>query len=284
MNLARVETLGVGVIRAAPAFRSCRQTDVGRDYAVRDGVLVALRSPVLAIHGGAGRTRRPHAGRRLRHARHWRPRCVRAMRVAGGQAGTHAVAAAIVVLEDAPMFNAARCSPGGRNELDTSIWTAPAAQAGAAAALHRVKNPSCWRAIMGARPVMMVGEGAEIFAGGGIALVIVRFHRSDGGSCSARWKPRKAPQTQADAGGRPTSYRGRGRAGQRHLAAGTSTGGMTNKRCGRVIDSPIIGAGTGPTTTARSRPAGAGASAPPRTRSARACDWPATASPAPPTA
>jgi beta-aspartyl-peptidase (threonine type) len=96
-----------------------------------------------------------------------------------------AVTAAITVLEDAPQFNAGRgavFTHDGRNELDTSIMDGATGKAGAAAGLHRVKNPILLaRAIMDkSKHVMMVGDGAETFAKEqGIALVDPSYFRTE---------------------------------------------------------------------------------------------------------
>ncbi len=257
MNLDHVETIGVGVesVLYLPSGRVDKPM-FKRDYDVRNGVLVALQSPVLAIHGGAGVERGDLTPEEEVAARKALEAALRAghAELQAGKLALDAVAAAIVVLEDAPMFNAARgavFTHDGRNELDTSIMDGASGKAGAAAALHRVKNPILLaRAIMErSRHVMMVGEGAEIFAGEqGIALVDPSYFRTE-----KRWQQlqrtleaEKAPQTQVDTGGK--AYFGTVGAvaldNNGHLAAGTSTGGMTNKRYGRVGDSPIIGAGT----------------------------------------
>ena len=162
--------------------------------------------------------------------------------------------AAIVVLEDAPQFNAGRgavFTHDGKNELDAAVMDGASLRAGAVAGVHTVKNPiALARAVMEkSRHVMMVGAGAETFAKTqGIALVDPSYFRTE-----KRWqqlqkalKEESAGQAHADI----ETAKHFGTVGavaldsQGHLAAGTSTGGMTNKRYGRVGDSPIIGAGT----------------------------------------
>jgi len=260
MQQARVETLGVGTGSVlhlpdgrvdAPMFE--------RQYAVRDGVLTALGAPVLVIHGGAGvepgdLTKEEEVAARA--ALETALKAGHAKLQAGGSS-VDAVAAAITVLEDAPQFNAGRgavFTHDGRNELDTSIMDGATGKAGAAAGLHRVKNPiTLARAIMDkSRHVMMVGDGAEMFAKEqGITLVDPAYFRTE-----KRWKAlQKALAEEKNAQASNTSLELPGKAyfgtvgalaldAQGHLAAGTSTGGMTNKRYGRVGDSPIIGAGT----------------------------------------
>ena len=123
-------------------------------------------------------------------------------------------------------------------------------RAGAVAGVHHIKNPVLLaRAVMEKSPhVFMVGEGAEAFAKSvGFELVDPAYFRTD-----ERWKQlqdvlKSEAKGQKAALGRMIHYGTVGavaldQAG--HLAAATSTGGMTNKRYGRVGDSPIIGAGT----------------------------------------
>ncbi|WP_331488473.1 isoaspartyl peptidase/L-asparaginase [Luteimonas rhizosphaericola] len=230
-----------------------------RRYAVRDGVLVARDAPRLVIHGGAGVERGDLTPEEEAAARAALAEALRAghAALAGGKPALEAVTAAITVLEDAPQFNAGRgavFTHDGRNELDTSIMDGASGRAGAAAGLQRVRNPILLaRAIMDrSRHVMMVGEGAERFAQeAGVALVEPSYFRTE-----KRWqqlqralqddsKPHAAlpgPELPGKAyfgtvGALALDAQGR-------LAAGTSTGGMTNKRYGRVGDAPIIGAGT----------------------------------------
>ncbi len=261
MNLARVEVVRVGVDSALelPSGRIEKPLSTRR-YAVRDGVLVALDSPLLVLHGGAGVERADLTPEEATEARKALEAALRAGHAAltSGKTAVDAVAAAIVVLEDAPQFNAGRgavFTHDGRNELDTSIMDGATGKAGAAAGLHTVKNPILLaRAIMDtSRHVMMVGEGAETFAREqGIEQVDPSYFRTE-----KRWNYlQKVLKEEADAQARhevlpePPGKAYFGTVGalaldsQGHLAAGTSTGGMTNKRYGRVGDSPIIGAGT----------------------------------------
>jgi beta-aspartyl-peptidase (threonine type) len=170
-----------------------------------------------------------------------------------GGASLDAVTKAILVLEDSPRFNAGKgavFTHDGKNELDSAIMDGASLRAGAIAGVHRVKNPVLLaRAVMEKSPhVFLTGDGAEAFAQTvGIELVDPSYFRTD-----ERWNQLQ-DALKAEAAGQQSSL-GRAihygtvgavaldRAG--HLAAATSTGGMTNKRWGRVGDSPIIGAGT----------------------------------------
>ncbi|MGY1522032.1 isoaspartyl peptidase/L-asparaginase family protein [Luteimonas sp. A482] len=226
-------------------------------YAVRDGVLVVQDAPRLMIHGGAGVEPGDLTPEEEAAARAALAQALRAGQaaLAAGRPALDAVTAAINVLEDAPMFNAGRgavFTHDGTNELDTSIMDGATGKAGAAAGLRRVRNPiTLARAIMErSRHVMMVGEGAERFAKEqGIALVDPAYFRTE-----KRWQQlqkalRDDSKPHALHPASPASaYFGTVGAvaldAQGNLAAGTSTGGMTNKRYGRVGDAPIIGAGT----------------------------------------
>lgn len=230
-----------------------------RRYAVRAGVLVALDAPTLVIHGGAGVEPGDLTAAEETEVKRALEAALRAghAKLQSGATSLDAVTAAITVLEDDPHFNAGRgavFTHDGRNELDTSIMDGATGRAGAAAGLHRVKNPiTLARAIMDrSKHVMMVGDGAEMFAKEqGIALVDPSYFRTE-----KRWKALQnalKEEAQAQASNVPLVLPGKAYFGtvgalaldaQGHLAAGTSTGGMTNKRYGRVGDSPIIGAGT----------------------------------------
>ena len=261
LHLSRVEVIGVGAgsILHLPSGR-VEQPIFEHRYAVEHGVLKALDQPQLVIHAGAGVEKGDLSPEEAAAARAVLETALRAghARLHAGAPALDAVTAAIAVLEDAPQFNAGRgavFTHDGRNELDTSIMDGASSKAGAAAGLHRVKNPILLaRAILDhSRHVMMVGEGAEKFAAEqGIELVDPAYFRVE-----KRWQQlQNALQTEASAQARHEAlpelpgkaYFGTVGAlaldAQGRLGAGTSTGGMTNKRYGRVGDSPIIGAGT----------------------------------------
>lgn len=212
-------------------------------------------TPVLVIHGGAGVIRKdltPETEKLVRADLETALKAGYAVLRDGGTS-LDAVGKAIVVLEDSPRFNAGKgavFTHDGRNELDSAIMDGATLRAGAVAGVHRVKNPVLLaRAVMDKSPhVLMVGDGAEAFAQSvGIELVDPSYFRTD-----ERWKQLQDALKEEAAGqksslGRMIHYGTVGavaldKAG--HLAAATSTGGMTNKRYGRVGDSPIIGAGT----------------------------------------
>ncbi|CAN5404076.1 isoaspartyl peptidase/L-asparaginase [soil metagenome] len=181
-----------------------------------------------------------------------------------GKTSLDAVEIAIRILEDSPLFNAGKgavFTNDGKNELDSSIMNGKTLAAGAAAGLHHVKNPiTLARAIMERSPhVMMVGDGAEKFAKEkGIEIVDEKYfwtqERWDGlqkiltEEKAKAGDPKKVSQSATPEFERP--YNKFGTVGavaldrNGDLAAGTSTGGMTNKKYGRVGDAPIIGAGT----------------------------------------
>ena len=213
----------------------------------------------LVIHGGAGALPRADMTREreaaVRAALTQSLTAGAAILRAGGSS-VDAVAASVVVLEDSPYFNAGKgavFTNDGRNELDASIMDGSTQQAGAIAGVRRVRNPVLLaRAVMEkSSHVMLSGTGAKEFARSiGMRLVDPKYFRTE-----ERWQQlqdalRKEKQpAQANASAEDaTMYLGtvgavaldqRGK-----LAAATSTGGMTNKRWGRIGDSPIIGAGT----------------------------------------
>ena len=167
-----------------------------------------------------------------------------------GGSSLDAVEAAIRVLEDNPLFNAGKgavFTHEGTNELDASIMDGKTLNAGAVADLQHIRNPiSLARMVMEKSPhVMLVGDGAETFARKmGMPFVDQKYFYTN-----ERWqslqkekaKTSPAPMSDKDRHGTVGAV-ALDKAG--NLAAGTSTGGTTNKQSGRVGDSPIIGAGT----------------------------------------
>jgi L-asparaginase / beta-aspartyl-peptidase len=184
-----------------------------------------------------------------------------------GGSSLDAVEAAIRLMEDAPVFNAGRGAAFTREktiELDASIMSGNERRAGAVAAVSRIKNPiSAARAVMEkSGHVLLIGPGAEKFAEEtGLELKDLDYFKTPSRLRALEEKlrrERRASQSEKDNSlAVPTSTL-EGRAEDRHLgtvgavaldesgnlAAGTSTGGITGKRVGRVGDSPIIGAGT----------------------------------------
>jgi len=170
--------------------------------------------------------------------------------LAGGGTSLDAVQSAIVILEDSPLFNAGKgavFTHEGTNELDASIMDGGTMKAGAVAGLKHIKNPiRLARLVMEKSPhVMMAGEGAEAFAKeqGGIEFVDQKYFYTD-----RAWKALQdalAAEKKAAPGDDHHGTVGAVALDQHgNLAAGTSTGGLTNKRFGRIGDSPVIGAGT----------------------------------------
>lgn len=222
-------------------------------------------NPVLAIHGGAGTILKTNMS--PEREAEYREVLTQALKrgykdLAQGGASLDAVEAAIRILEDSPLFNAGKgavFTAEERNELDASIMDGATLEAGAVAGVTTVRNPiSAARAVMERSVhVMLSGAGADSFAQSvGLITVDPSYYFTE-----RRWKAlqerkqEEALRTDTSNGRLPKkgstsagSYLGTvgavalDRFG--HLAAGTSTGGMTYKRFGRIGDSPVIGAGT----------------------------------------
>jgi beta-aspartyl-peptidase (threonine type) len=213
----------------------------------------------LVMHGGAGTMARGDMTPELE--REYRATMAEALRaghgvLAQGGSSLDAVIAAIVILENSPLFNAGRgavFTADGTNSHDASIMDGATLRAGAVAGVGTVKNPiRLARAVMESSPhVMLSGEGAETFARErGLETVDPKWFYTE-----RRWKQLEAAR-ERETGATPDA---RAAASNVHkfgtvgvialdpsgrIAAGTSTGGMTNKKWGRIGDSPIIGAGT----------------------------------------
>jgi beta-aspartyl-peptidase (threonine type) len=160
-----------------------------------------------------------------------------------------AAIAAVVVLEDNPLFNAglgAVLDRDGVATLDASVMDGRTLGAGAVSGLKHVRNPiELARLVMDDSPhVMLVGEGAEEFARfQGVELVSNEYFRTPVRQAQLQRLLKGASEKENDL----VAFGTVGAVAldaQGNLAAATSTGGMTGKRWGRVGDSPIIGAGT----------------------------------------
>ncbi len=158
-----------------------------------------------------------------------------------GGASIDAVEVVIRCMEDNPLFNAGKgavFTSEGKNEMDASIMTGEDLNAGAVAGVTDIRNPiSAARAVMEqSKHVILAGEGASVFAEEvGLEIVDPSYfytkHRFE--SLQRALEKEKHGTVGCVALDR-----------NRNLCAGTSTGGMTNKKYGRIGDSPIIGAGT----------------------------------------
>ena len=224
--------------------------------------MTAQANPVaIVIHGGAGRIDRDALTperERLYHATLEQSLRAGHAIVKGGGSALDAVEAAIVIMEDAPVFNAGKgavFTAEGKNELDASIMDGRALQAGAVGGVTTVKNPiRASRAVMEKSPhVLFTNRGAEKFASdNGLEMVDPKYFFTE-----RRWKQvqkwlkQQKAKTKSQAAAEPDRHADYFSTvgcvaldANGNIAAGTSTGGMTGKRFGRIGDSPIIGAGT----------------------------------------
>ncbi len=207
----------------------------------------------LAIHGGAGTLPRSQAGTEI-EAR-YKEGLSEALEagyatLSAGGAALDAVMQAVQTLENNPLYNSARGAVftwDGRNELDAAIMSGSDLRAGAVCGVLHIQNPVLLaRAVMEqSEHVMLAGAGAEEFAlAHGFTLVPQSyFHTPE------RWQQLERIRS-GDKSISPLTISHLGTVGavaldsHGHLAASTSTGGMTGKRYNRIGDSPIIGAGT----------------------------------------
>lgn len=227
---AKMRTLST-IIMIAVIFLSCTREESGY---------------TIVIHGGAGNITREKIS--VQREQEIRERLDTALQVgtkilSSGGSSIDAVESVIRILEDSPLFNAGKgavFNNAGQNELDASIMEGKNLNAGGVTGVHDIRNPiSAARKVMEESPhVLLMGEGASIFARvHGLVMVDPGYFRTE-----RRWEDLQR-QLKKD------SVEKYGTVGcvaldmQGNLAAGTSTGGMTNKKYGRIGDSPIIGAG-----------------------------------------
>jgi beta-aspartyl-peptidase (threonine type) len=228
---------------------------------------------ILVIHGGAGTILKKNMTPEMEAD--YREKLTEALQAGydvlkKGGSSMNAVEAAIVVMEDSPLFNAGKGSVfthDGKNEMDAAVMDGKTLAAGAVAGVHTIKNPiKGARAVMEKSPhVMMIGVGAETFANEqkleivdpsyfydeirwqqlqkAIKKKVIAMDNSDSTNITppAKTDTTKVTEDKPDKHGTvgAVALDSKG-----NLAAGTSTGGMTNKKYGRVGDAPIIGAGT----------------------------------------
>ncbi len=216
-------------------------------------------STALVVHGGAGTIVKGQMTPELEEQ--FRAK-LKAALLAGqailqeGGSSLDTVEAVLMILENSPLFNAGKgavFTAEGRNEMDAAIMDGASGKAGAVAFVTRIKNPiTAARAVMErTEHVMLAGVGADAFAASqGLELAEAEYFYTE-----RRWNQLQEAREKEDAaetgkvsedskapylgtvGALALDQDGR-------LAAATSTGGMTNKRYGRIGDTPIIGAGT----------------------------------------
>jgi beta-aspartyl-peptidase (threonine type) len=222
---------------------------------------------VLVIHGGAGTILKKNMTPEKEAA--YTAALTEALKagyaqIKAGKTSMDAVEATIHVMEDSPLFNAGKgavFTHDGKNEMDAAIMDGKTLAAGSVAGVTTIRNPiSAARAVMEkSEHVMMMGKGAEAFAKeAGLTIVDPSYFYTP-----ERWKGLQKALAEdsvkavldhsekkslklgilnkdykfGTVGAVALDHKG-------NLAAGTSTGGMTNKKYGRVGDAPIIGAGT----------------------------------------
>ena len=219
----------------------------------------------IVIHGGAGTILRKNMTPETEIA--YREKLKEAIQTGyqvlkNGGTSLDAVTKTINVMEDSPLFNAGKgavFTHEETNEMDASIMDGKTLNAGASAGTRTIKNPiDLARAVMDQSPhVMLSGKGAETFASEhGLDIVDPSYFYTDRRFESLQ-RIKESQNTELDHDDKKTAFYDAdikdskfGTVGcaaldkYGNLAAGTSTGGMTNKRWGRIGDSPIIGSGT----------------------------------------
>ena len=213
----------------------------------------------LVIHGGAGTIRRENMTPEREKV--YRETLAVALETGyavleNGGTSLDAVIASIKIMEDSPLFNAGKgavFTSEGQNELDASIMDGSNLMAGAVAGVTTIRNPitAAYAVMTKSEHVMMAGPGAEKFAEEqGLEIVdpsyffdslryrqLKRVQQREGKREAYLHDPYSNDKKFGTVGAVALDKSG-------NIAAGTSTGGMTNKRYGRIGDAPIIGAGT----------------------------------------
>lgn len=249
-------TRWISIMLIAFMLPSC----AGREHRERrTSERVARPEWALVIHGGAGVSKSLSDPEGYRESLRQALTIGRAVLNRGGSS-TEAVIAVVKQLEDDPRFNAGRgavFTSEGTCELDASLMDGNTLQCGAVSGVTTIKNPILLaeRIMTESKHVFLVGRGAETFAEEqGLERVENSYFQTD--RRRHQWEKRRAradrdgsnPATPSRDVEEPVKKMGTVGAvaldRDGNLAAATSTGGLTNKRYGRVGDSPIIGAGT----------------------------------------
>ncbi len=241
-----------------------KSADKSDGQAMMDSVSTEKADFAIVIHGGAGTILKENMTSEKEQA--YKEVLEKAIRTGyeilkEGGSSLDAVTKTINVMEDSPLFNAGKgavFTNAETNELDASIMDGATLNAGASAGTTNVKNPiDLARAVMDNSPhVMLAGKGAETFAREqGLEMVPPGYFFTESRFNSLQ-QIKESEKVELDHDNKQAFYDTGikdykfGTVGcaaldkNGNLAAGTSTGGMTNKRWGRVGDAPIIGAGT----------------------------------------
>jgi beta-aspartyl-peptidase (threonine type) len=214
----------------------------------------------IAIHGGAGTISKKNLSPEMERA--YKDKLTESLMkghalLKAGGTSIQAVEAAIKILEDSPLFNAGKGSvfnSEGEIEMDAAIMEGQFLKAGAVAGLKRIKNPICAaKVVMEKTPhVFVIGEGAENL----VKKYGIEFEEPAYFYEEKRWQQlqkvkgseiQQLDHTEIETTEGDHKYGTVGAVAldtYGNLAAGSSTGGLTNKKPGRVGDSPVIGAGT----------------------------------------
>jgi beta-aspartyl-peptidase (threonine type) len=201
--------------------------------------IVLMLRPAIVIHGGAGRASSEREAERREGCRRALDAGWRALTT--GSSSLDAVCAAVVELENCPVFNAGTGSvltAAGTVEMDASVMEGTQRRAGATAVVSGVRNPVLLaRAILDdGKAVFLAGPGARDFAHEhGVEICAPEELITDWQL--ERWRKREGAYSHGTVGAVAVDSGGR-------VAAATSTGGVEGKPLGRIGDSAVIGAGT----------------------------------------
>lgn len=223
----------------------------------------AQKKYVLVIHGGAGTITKENMTPEKEKA--YKDKLTEALKagyaeIQKGKTSVDAVQSAIVVMENSPLFNAGKgavFTHEGRNELDASVMYGKNKSAGAVAGVHTIKNPikAAIAVMQKSEHVMLSGKGAEEFAKEQkLEIVDPKYFWTQDRWNGLQKALEKEKLKKATTQNKKPDYleidQKFGTVGavaldkEGNITAGTSTGGMTNKRWNRIGDSPVIGAGT----------------------------------------
>lgn len=228
-------------------------------------MMSAQKKYVLVIHGGAGTILKSNMTTEKENA--YKVKLTEALKagyaeIQKGNTSIDAVAASIIIMEDSPLFNAGKgavFTADGKNELDASIMYGKNKSAGAIAGVHTIKNPikTAIAVMLKSEHVMLSGVGAEQFAKEqNLEIVDSKYFWTKDrweGLQKLKQKEQLNSTKKVSQNTLPESYEIDQKFGtvgavaldkNGNISAGTSTGGMTNKKYGRIGDAPIIGAGT----------------------------------------